>query len=255
LDSDVMRLVAAQEALQTIDRAVAASGVTIDHLAGELMYRRIQALLLDGRDSEASDLAADAPAGPHLVVAHRRLYQRGVQSMQGADDRLGVALVQRHGMWLLEEGGGIPAALDDPQLKSVATVVAMGMHMACLRSGDPKKCHDAAELLDEVLAVMPRDRNLLQATARVATARGDAPTALRVWRILQVGSDVESSAWFEARVGVLESLLHLDPDQARAVLSQHRILIPDLGPSPWKARIEAVAISLLEAARSSGEEQ
>ncbi|HZW09116.1 MAG TPA: hypothetical protein VFF69_04365, partial [Phycisphaerales bacterium] len=50
---------------------------------------------------------------------------------------------------------------------------------------------------------------------------------------LREGSD----GWFEARVESIRVLAQTDSPRARAVLNQHKVLYPGLGPEPWDAEL------------------
>ena len=86
----------------------------------------------------------------------------------------------------------------------------------------------------------------LRAAGELSEAVGDDDTALSCWRRLVSGSRAGTERWFEARYRVLTLLSEIDPDRAREVMRQHKILQPDYGPDPWGARLKALDIRLRE---------
>src|SRR5690606_20735093 len=65
----------------------------------------------------------------------------------------------------------------------------------------------------------------------------DVETALDAWRRLLAGLHQGSADWYEARYHSLRLLWQTDPDTAREVMTQHRLLHPDFGPDPWGQRL------------------
>ena len=75
-------------------------------------------------------------------------------------------------------------------------------------------------------------------------AAGDAGLALRCWQRILGGVPGESGDWFEARYETLRLIAASEPEKARQVCAQHRVLYPDDGPKPWGEKIREIAARL-----------
>jgi hypothetical protein len=90
----------------------------------------------------------------------------------------------------------------------------------------------------------PRNARFLRLAGLLAEQFDDLPRALECWRTLVSGTAQGSAAWYEAKFHQITVLVQIDPDRARSVLAQHRLLHPDYGPKPWGERLRRVAAEL-----------
>ncbi len=100
---------------------------------------------------------------------------------------------------------------------------------------------EAAELLDRLLQVKPRDRKYLQRAAQAYLQAGQYQPALGHLRTLLAGLPAGSAAWYEAKYQQLQALGQTDVAQARKVYQQFRLLHPDQGGDAWKAKFTQLA--------------
>ncbi|MCC9605394.1 hypothetical protein LOC68_23175 [Blastopirellula sp. JC732] len=99
---------------------------------------------------------------------------------------------------------------------------------------------DAAAVISSLAEAFPDDRTYLQQAGRAAFDAGKVEIALEHWRKLLLGLDRGSSEWFEAKFYQLACLAKTDPEGARKVLEQFKLLYPVGGPPLWRDKIKAV---------------
>lgn len=61
--------------------------------------------------------------------------------------------------------------------------------------------------------------------------------ALKLWRRLAIAASAGSELWYEAKWNVVRCLAHADPDAARKVAEQTRLLSPQM-PEAWRKRFD-----------------
>ncbi|MBZ0172323.1 MAG: hypothetical protein K8E66_08090, partial [Phycisphaerales bacterium] len=93
---------------------------------------------------------------------------------------------------------------------------------------------------------------LLGRLAKNAEAIGDDELAFEVWTQLSSSIPDGQPDWFEARCGAIRVLADMRPADALAAIRQHRVLYPQLGPSPWDVRLAALERRLGSEAGGSG---
>ena len=94
----------------------------------------------------------------------------------------------------------------------------------------------ARELYGQLLEAYPRDRSFLRASALLEQSQGNSEKALAAWRRLLNGLPMDSDGWYEAKYQQIKILAELDPDAARDVMSQFKVLHPDMGSKTWAER-------------------
>jgi tetratricopeptide (TPR) repeat protein len=93
---------------------------------------------------------------------------------------------------------------------------------------------EAANLLEQLLDMAPKDRNYLRRASQAHAAAGQHEQALVHCRTLLRGLRKGSDEWFEAKMLQLKSLAQTDVEQARKVLRQFKLLYPDMGGDKWR---------------------
>ena len=101
---------------------------------------------------------------------------------------------------------------------------------------------EAAELLEKLLVVFPRDRGYLQRAALAAFRANQFGRSLVHWRTLLAGLPRGSQAWLEAKYYQLMCLAKTDKDRARRVFHQFQLLYPDLGGTAWKTKFQQLPV-------------
>jgi cytochrome c-type biogenesis protein CcmH/NrfG len=134
----------------------------------------------------------------------------------------------------------LPPADADPVHPAVATLFASVAEAASYvfdRTDDAGAGATASELFARLIAAHPTDGRFLRGAAEHAQRTGDSAAALAAWRGLLSGLPQGSDEWFEAKCRIIEMLVESDVPAARAAMAQHRVLFPDLGREPWRARL------------------
>lgn len=93
---------------------------------------------------------------------------------------------------------------------------------------------EAARLLDQLVAVFPKDQGYLRRAALAHFQCSRFQPALEHWRTLLAGVKQNSPDWFEAKYYQIECLLQVDKPTAEQALDQFKLLHPNFGPSDWR---------------------
>ncbi len=105
---------------------------------------------------------------------------------------------------------------------------------------------DAVEQLEKLLDAFPDDRNYLRRAALAQWEQGDYAGSLERWRSLLAGTASGTEPWYEAKYYQILCLLETDPEMARRVFDQFRLLDPELGQPPWRGKFQAVLGNFLK---------
>lgn len=240
-DPDPRRVRRAHEFLANmVARGVAVSAA----LHAEIEYRSVQIALLED-DRSAAEAGAERlrDLDPTLAsAALRAIYQRSADRFSAGPDSVENRLALAHAVLRLGQRviDDLPRADADPAHPAVATLFATVAEAASFvfeAANDPRAGAAASELFARLIAAHPTDGRFLRGAAEHAQRSGDTASALAAWRGLLSGLPQGSDQWFEAKCRVIEMLVESDVPAARAALAQHRVLFPDLGPEPWRARL------------------
>lgn len=229
-----------------------------DHpdLPNELAYRRMGMSIADGDFLGAAMILQDVPVVPDAPEATRwsrlsaqRLHRAAFQEMRSGEASMQVvrAAVMAGDRFIEIVAGAdtpIAEALEIPTLLPVAASVAAGRQAIYRADDDETVGREAFELYRAILEKRPRDGSILEASAELATSLGDAEFALSCWRRLGSAAPKGSEIWWRARCGLIGMLAETDPDRAAKVLEQVRVLHPDLGPEPWRSRLQALDVDI-----------
>jgi hypothetical protein len=215
---------------------------TADPLVAEFHYRLLELATAQGNAAERrqqaqwlTDQAANSPyeLAALLTVANaidRDARQAGSENDADLHERA-YATYQRV-VTLLEK-----SATPLSESKNLQVAYSRLAHYAA-RLGKPA---EAAERLERLLKVTPRDRQLLRRAGEAHAAAGQHEQALVHWRTLLLGLPKGTDDWFEAKYFQLQSLSHTDKEQARKVLQQFQLLYPDLGGTAWREKFTALS--------------
>jgi len=226
----------AERLLDLLDDVADLAGLDLGEVAGELAYRRLQ-IALARDDDEAVTLATaelHRADGVYVRSGDRLLYQHSVARWQQRSGDADLALrVVGHGSRVLEQFRPLESHSGDPVVVGVVNTIAAAATVVWRGEDDAAMRDLAIEMDRQLIALGKQTAVSLQRLAVAAEAAGDRDTALTSWNTLMAGLQPGSDGWFEARVESIRVLAEVDPPRARAVLDQHRVLYPDLGPEPW----------------------
>jgi len=250
-------------ALESIRARAAAGEFLLDDLADELRLRELQIAALEQRLADATSTLRAMEAGSTeravLRIARRSILRASQRTEGDAAHRITVAV---GGEILADEG----SELDDGAFRAIALVMARaflrlpeGESSAASEDATPAKAPGSAtapgsaagsppasgsvprltplEALQAARTRAPTDVAIVDQLAALAERHGDDALALECLRALLAARNTGEPEWFDARLRQLRILVRLDPPRARAVLDQHRALVPGWGPEPWGSEL------------------
>ncbi len=230
--------------LDLLDDVADLTGLDLSSVEGELAYRRLQIALARNDDIAVSLATAQLhqTEGIYARSGDRLLYQHAVdrwQSMTGNADR--ALRVVAHGSRVLEQFEPLVSHKDDAVVVGVVNIVAAAATVVWQSDDDAAMRAVAIEMDTQLIALGKQTATSLRRLAIASEAAGDLDTAITSWNTLMAGLRDGSDGWFEARVESIRVLAKIDDRLARAVLDQHRVLYPDLGPEPWGSELRDIA--------------
>lgn len=242
--SEVPDLERAESALAALeDVRVRAAGIELDDgevLEQEVLLRQLQLAAWQGRNARVEDLyrLLQAEGGRYADLATTFLFRRADErySEESPDAAAARRLVD-YGVDFLAMRGEAAINLDQPGGAYASERVAAAAAAVWNVEGDAPM-RDLARRVDRAAidaGLLSPER--LRRYAELSEQVGDLEGGLDAWRLLSAGLDDAGAAWYEARYNVIRLLLSIDPVEARAVLDQHFVLYPDVGPEPWGSRI------------------
>lgn len=219
----------------------------------ELRYRAVQLALLRGRFEEAERAAsALAQSDPNLASnADRLLFNaasaRWRQLRAEGDTDGGRAALLETSRRALGYGARVLDGLDDterdlghvPTFALMTTIAEIGAYL-WFTNQEQAAANMAIRLLDQLREAYPFNTSVLETAAALHQSLGRTEDALECYRGLLAGYDAGSDPWFDAKVQLLEILTDSDASRAREILEQHEVLYPDLGPEPFRSRLERI---------------
>ncbi|MSR28888.1 MAG: hypothetical protein EXS03_04830 [Phycisphaerales bacterium] len=225
----------------------------------EIAVRRLS-LALEERDiscalESLTDLRAVAdplwrPVGEALfVVGIERMEQEG--ALRGVDAGL-VARAISHSRRSLRDAALRTADTSRADSASIALGRALIEEARAIRgaiAADDASARDQASALDrealaiaaEVLAHREDNAHAVALKADAAMACGEFDVAYGALIRLVGGLPERSDEWFSRKADLCELLARTDPVEARGVLAQHAVLVPEWGPGAGGQRLRALA--------------
>lgn len=193
-------------------------------IAETTLIRGAEALLLDPstRSTEAVELRES------IVAARRQLQALAVASkdpvrIQSAEVQLGTSLLEC--------------------ARAMREAAAEGSTLR--RGADPSAlAREALDVAKAILKQRPDDAQGFAMLADAAIACGQFDVAFEALGRLVGSLPSRSDEWFERKADLCELLARQNPDEARAILRQHVVLIPDWGPGKAGQRLAQVAQQL-----------
>ncbi len=262
-NANVLRLIAADSALEILNGEKVGSLPHVKSLVDEIDYRMILILIAREQLEQAIELTDQlhirSPDAIWSRLATRRLLEETMEAIRLETEDVTASphrSMVKLGLRVLTEESSLEESLKDASGRSFGSMVgssalalAMMSELPEQESGDMLEL--AWSLYEMLLMAEPRNESFLTARARLASMRGDDEESLRCWRIIAAGSPSGSDEWFQARCELLLILEQKDPSRASRVLEQHVILYPGYGPQPWGDVLRTLAERLLEESSAS----
>jgi len=229
--------------LDLLEDTASVAGLDLSDIESELAYRQLQ-IAIARDDEDAASMAGATLArvgGAHARAGDRLLYRRLFERWQRQPDDPDLALrlvgvAQR----VLAQFKPLSDHKGDATVAGVIDTVAQAATTVWHAQSDDSM-RDIAIAMDTLLIELGTQTAIsLRRLARASEAAGDLPTALSAWNTLMAGLRDASDGWFEARVESIRLLAETAPSDARAALDQHRTLYPELGPEPWRSRLQQI---------------
>lgn len=241
----------ARRAIDLLERMIRDNFATAHEVSSELRFRRAQYELASGRPEQAERIIESLRDerdrfGDSSLLMFFRDATLELERAEGTGDTERIAesaqRVVRIGLEFVDQlirDSAAPETLRAVQARSAKAA------MLLWEINFDSASRDVSLLLYRaVLEHEPRNRDALRGVAVLAESAGDAHAALEAWRILLAGYRSGTDEWFEARTAHLRVLSRVDRTRAIAVMRQHAVLYPQLGPEPYRTMLEAIAADL-----------
>lgn len=233
---DVKRAEAALEAIRGV--ADFQSFVFTQDEQAELDFRRLQIALAKGDQAEITR-ATDrlrAAGGQFGAAADRLMFRKALRDWRAASQDVALAKeVVRYGTRVLDSSR---AGAADAQTVSLRDAIAEAAGLLW-HAEKTTSMRDLAVTID--LAQLDSGRRTsssLRRLAELVETQGKPGDALGYWQELLLGLGQGTPEWFEARYHSIRLLISLDPPKAAEAMQQLKAFYPDLGPEPWKAKLQ-----------------
>lgn len=246
-------LESAQRAMDAARSLISAGRIEPEAHRPELLFRRFQIALASGDLEGALRISTElrelgAPAQRFSIASTRLLYaQRAGEWRSGVRSESLAESLLTLGARVEADAQSGSTDLTDGMLATVLAYVAEAGQALWEWRADAQARDAALGALRRALELRPDSASLLRRLATLSAEAGDHRTALDAWRRLLAGAEVGSSDWREGKLRVIELIARQDPDEAIAMLEQHRALEPGFGPEPWGPRLAALYESLTAA--------
>lgn len=237
----------AESALDAIDQLGVFVKLDISGIEDELTYRRLQVAVERGRTDLSDPLAAKlrSRGGPFALAADRLMLASAIIAWraQPGSEPLASAVL-RSGSRVADVILAKPDAGAEVNNFALFNDVAEAARVVW-RSNKNPTARDLALKLDRlVIASKSPPAAALRRFADLSEEAGESNAALDAWRTLLNGLDPAKPEWFEARFHSARLLATSDPEAARNVLVQHRLLNPEMGPQPWGTKLAELETTL-----------
>ncbi len=232
--------------LDLFDDVASLTGLDLSSVEGELAYRRLQIALAKNDDNAVSLATAQLhrTEGIYVRSGDRLLYQHAVERWQSMTANADRALrVVSHGSRVLKQFEPLDLHKNDRVILGVINTIAAAATTVWQSENeiDTGMLAVAIDMDTQLIALGKQTATSLRRLAIATETAEDLDTALTSWNTLMAGLRDGSDGWFEARVESIRVLAQIDDRRARAVLDQHRVLYPDLGPEPWGTELRDLA--------------
>lgn len=238
----------AKRLLDLLEDTADYAGLDLGDVAGELAYRRLQIGLALNDEATIDRAIADLhrTEGVHARSGDRLLYQKAVERWKARPSDAEAAVdVVGFGGRVLGQFEPLESHADDGSVIGVVDSIAEAATAAWRLTDDATMRDIAIDMDKKLIELGKQSARSLRRLAVASESAGDLQTALSSWNTLMSGLREGSDGWFEARVESIRVLSKVDGRRARAVLDQHRVLYPDLGPEPWGSRLRELDAALI----------
>ncbi len=211
----------------------------------EIAYRRLQISLVQGNVDAAVEAFEKLGPGQFRKSAERLLYKHAVKAWEAAPRSVEAArAVVRFGTPVAEQLIAGDSAFQQPVTLGVCNDVAAAAAIVFEEAKDIA-VRDAAIKLDrKAFESGTPSATAVRRLARLSEHAGDSSLPLACWQRILGGVPSGTGDWFEARYETLRLIAASEPEKARQICEQYRVLYPDWGEKPWNEKIREIAVRL-----------
>ena len=246
LHEDVLRIQAAQNALDALDTLSEKPSVDLSAFDFEISYRRIVLFLLNDDVQQATDLylklSEEFMESTWAQHASTRLWNAISSTSLATETEVRPLLLYKVGSLIL--GQLSESQFGNSQNIGVASRTAHAALTLFETTNDPKYKEDSLAIARALFASKPNVVQILFLNAEAEMKYGDTKTAMQHWKTISSGTPPGSEQWLTARYYAIQMLSADSPTKAIELLEQHVVLYPDYGGGEIGALLEELHASL-----------
>lgn len=243
LHQKVLRIVAANRAIDVLDEILARNIFSIEKFQHEINYRNIILFFHEQKYEDAESLLVEiittAPESRWTTIASTLLWNHWTTNKIQVNDPLLYSVGKQILRDITEYQYG------NKEYMNIATSTAQAAFDIYTTTKEPTIGEDALRISRVLVAQKPRVIQILLLNAAIETTLGNPEIALARWKTIAAGSQRGTLQWIEARYQIIFALSTHSPQEALALLHQHHILYPDYGQDPYGSKLEALHQKLL----------
>ena len=242
LHSEVKRLQAAENALQTLNSIQQSNSEVLVEYAGEIAYRNLLFLLYTDELQEASALYIQMTESPEYSVWVEHASAIIWNSIQVESETATPLLTYAVGTAILLQHN--ESEYGTNTLADLATKTAYAAYYLYQSSNEELYKIDLLRIARLLISQRPKTLQILLLNAEVEMNLGNKDTALSQWKMISSGTAPGSDDWLLARYHSINLLSSSSVDKARQLLDQHEILYPDYGGGTTSKLFEQLHLKL-----------
>ena len=236
LHQDVMRIVATQRAINTLDEIHARQTYSVLNLQNEINFRKITLHLYQQEHDEAAsillDMIENSPKDRWTTIASTSLWNY----LTALDTELNDELLYAVGKQILSNL--TEYQYGNREYLNIASSTAQAAFGIYTNTKDPLIGEDALQISRNLVSQKPLIVQILLLNANIEMELGDSEIALSRWKTIASGSMKGSLQWLQARYNTIMMVSENSPSNALAILNQHHVLYPDYGKEPYGSKLK-----------------
>lgn len=211
----------------------------------ELAYRRLQISLVQGNVDAAVEAFEKLGPSQFRKSAERLLYKHALKAWEGQPRSVEAArAVVRFGTPVAEQLVAGDSAFQQPVTLGVCNDVAAAAAIVFEEAKDVPMRDVAIKIDRKAFEGGAPSATAVRRLARLSENAGDSALPLACWQRILGGVPSGTGDWFEARYETLRLIAASEPEKARQICEQYRVLYPDWGAKPWNEKIREIAVRL-----------
>jgi hypothetical protein len=244
LHNKIKRIVAAKQALETIELISSDGEISLAPYKKELEFRAILLALANGKleiaQQSVLDLIEIYPQDLWSEYAARGLWNYWEKNGSEVLPQL-----------RFKVGSRLLFGKSDDEIVSDSIFPISYLTSKAVCNFRPKSTDKNYEQRLKVLRIArlllrayPKTQHVLELNGLLEESSGDSQKALQHWRTLASGNKQGTDLWYQARLHLVGILAKTNRDEALEVLEQFHLLYPDYGKEPYASKFETLHHSL-----------